>query len=209
MPPAVPFVPIGQNAPAGVMRAACPSRNYARCFGKPLGDKYTLYEAYRPTAAESAAARRAADDDPRMRGRLPNTSAVGGLISSLRARGAGPQHCAAPLAPPARAPSPFAGTSLARAALLVAANATRQASAPKRMHALYDALGGGGGGGVAALRCDGNAGALNGRLLLLLGVPSTLSAKGLQRRSAARAHWMRHEGVGTAVLGCVGNMSLF
>ena len=55
---------------------------------------------------------------------------------------------------------------------------------------------------TAPLTCSSAAKAINGQVVLLLGVPSSPTPTGLKRRSAIRASWMRDERVGSSVLVC-------
>ena len=52
------------------------------------------------------------------------------------------------------------------------------------------------------LRCNSPAAAINARAVLLLGVPSSPTAKGTERRKAIRAAWLLDEHVGRTVVVC-------
>ena len=52
------------------------------------------------------------------------------------------------------------------------------------------------------LRCNSDAAAVQARALLMVGVPSSPSAKGRKRRDAIRAAWMRDEPVGSDAVVC-------
>ena len=56
--------------------------------------------------------------------------------------------------------------------------------------------------GEAPLRCSSAASAVDSRVMLVLGVPSSPNAKGRERRAAIRDGWMRDERVGRSVVGC-------
>ena len=55
-------------------------------------------------------------------------------------------------------------------------------------------------GGAGTLSCASSARALDGRLLMLIGLPTT--AADPRRRDAARTSWMRHRAYGRSVVAC-------
>ena len=163
----LPTVPFGQNASPGQMEAACPSRNYQRCFMDALMKRYpqhNLFMQKRPLAS--------APENARLL--LPNCS-----------RGKGGDEEAPLLRLANRGGASGASTE---SFVLSALSDTRVAQAAKLRERLRSGLDRKRGSLTASLRCASPADRLDRSLVALLGIPT--SHNGRSRRDAARRSWL-------------------
>ena len=190
-PAAVPFFPMGENANLSALQSRCPHRDYKSCFGAAMARRYPspdLFHVGRPTPEDSwfDAAHYARRRFPGCVAQDARESTAPTARQSYEDDGPGESFTSSALAvPPSERihPAPPAATELRRQ--------LREASAKA---ASRDGLDG------AALRCGSPIRALDERILLMIGLPTT--SRDPRRREAARTSWMRHEAYGRSVCAC-------
>ena len=192
-PVAVPTFPMGVNANSSILLEVCPRRNYQHCFSRAMSARYPSYELF---AFTSGPRRR---EDPS----ISAAQVAEGLFPSCAARDLRASTTMPAAVMPADDDGP--GESFTSSALVVpeaerihppAANAEgvrKKLQAASRTAVRRDDTSG-------LLRCASPSRALDGRILLMLGLPTT--AHDTHRRDAARTSWMRHAAFGRSVVGC-------
>lgn len=171
----MPFPAMGQNNDPQAILRSCPSRDYSACFTKELRERYpfTQYHKRHP----------------------PPSCYTAGLVTlqagAARARSVLQALHVVSDDPECRAPSldevPMLSSPVKGSAPLQLCPASPPPPPPPH---------------AARLRCDSDPAEVQARAVLLIGVPSTPSKLGLERRDAIRAAWMRDEAVGSEAIVC-------
>ena len=171
----MPFPAMGQNNDPQAILRSCPSRDYSACFTKELRERYPFTQYHK---------------------RHPPPSCYTAGVVTLQAGAARARSVLQALHvvsddPECRAPSldevPMLSSPVKGSAPLQLCPASPPPPPPPH---------------AARLRCDSDPAEVQARAVLLIGVPSTPSKLGLERRDAIRAAWMRDEAVGSEAIVC-------
>jgi len=171
---------MGENSNLTDLLAACPNRDYNGCFSRAMRARYPSPELFHVGRPPAPADMGAADYARRLfpgceSSRAPQPHEEGGLAesftsSALDVPASQRIHAAAPTAADLRRK-------------LREASARALAGLP-----------------TGTLRCGSPIQALDSRLLLMIGLPTT--ARDPRRRGAARTSWMAHPAYGQSVCAC-------
>ena len=201
-PAPLPQFPIGENTNLSSLIPICPKRDYQGCFSKALSKRYPSPELFDPrdvvprTAADYARLHfssctmndvRGGDDNPMWTGRFSDDGPGESFVSSALVSVSDDRRIFPPL-PNADELRRRLRTASTKATLAAQAKALR----PDGAAGASESRG--------SLRCSSPASALDARLLMLIGLPTT--AKDPRRREAARGSWMRHAAYGRSIGAC-------
>lgn len=197
-PMALPRFPMGENGNLSALLAVCPNRDYNGCFGRAMIERYPSPELFSGTDSRTAANHaqrlfpkcavedvRTSDADPVRQ--LPNEDGPGeSFVSSALVSIPGGQRIF-----PSLPNAADLRLRLREASAHATARVPPASSSSGNAH--LKSLGG-------ELRCASPARALDERLLIMIGLPTT--ARDPRRREAARGSWMRHPAYGRSIGAC-------
>lgn len=214
VPAALPVFPMGENSNLSALVSVCPHRDYKGCFTQALTKRYPSPELFSVRNVEDdtrTAAKHAARLFPKCAVDDVRTSDAGPVRQLAGAHGPGESFVSSALgsipaerrifpAPPnvielrkrLRDASAYAVAHVESAATTAAAT-TSTASSSGAGRDTSSSSGG-------SLRCASPARALDERLLMLIGLPTT--ARDPRRREAARESWMQHPAYGRSIGAC-------
>ena len=182
---------MGDNANVSVLHALCPRRDYKQCFSRALAHRYPSIDLFGVTGSPPHedqsldAAAHARRLFPRCAVHDLRTSTSYGAAWAPTEDGRGESFTSSAL----RSTTSTVIVPSPNAAALRTRLREASASATSRLPS-------------GALRCGSSSRALDERLLILIGLPTTALQPGSGRREAARGSWMSDAAYGHSVAAC-------